>query len=656
MRLLYVRMLLLVALALVQVDVAPDARAATPAAGPSVRVGQLGGAVTAVSAAGQLAVIGEGSALSVVDIGDVANPVRRATLPLADLVSSVQLVGTLAYATVANQAVIVDVQNADSPRVRATLSFGDRLRSVQVVGARLYALTEAGLVSIVDVRDPDRPAVSGALVAASGSIVNLWVEGTRTYMLTDTSRLEIVDLADDAPPLLRSTTYVEYVVFSLHLRVIDGIAYLLAGGVLGFTAGALVLIDVRDAAHPRVRGRLDTQGDVVAVGAVGERAYISTVYQDESTMVAVDIRDLDRPTVLAAFGPSAGAYALVLVGTLLLAASGENGLRLYNTQAVGVAPLAQLPGLGSASVVRQSEGMAYVLSGRRLCIIDVRDPTHPLLRGSVALPDNGTSLQLVGTRAYIGIGSPARSTGGLAVVDVQDGDAPRIRSTVELSGPVKSLVVTSTVAYAAYGYTYLSRIAVIDVSNDDVPTVKTTIGARSYFGDLAVEGQQFYALSFSELRVFDIRTPLLPQSLGAVAMQLTEVGGSPRLQAKHGRVYVAIDKELRIYDVRTPVQPLLVGSVMLPRSAYRALHVTNDTALLSLGDTLAVASVAEAQPPALRGVLGIPHVVFDIDSDGAFVYIATESGGLIVQRIDPALFSRVLLPVIAQRYSGEQHR
>ena len=60
-------------------------------------VGSIGGSVRAVAVEGDYAYLGEGAALTVLDVSDPAQPVRVSRLALPGIVQGIHIVGDYAY-------------------------------------------------------------------------------------------------------------------------------------------------------------------------------------------------------------------------------------------------------------------------------------------------------------------------------------------------------------------------------------------------------------------------------------------------------------------------------------------------------------------------------------------------------------------------------
>ena len=119
----------------------------------------------------------------------------------ADLV---ELQGAYAYAAAGDTLRIVDVSEPTRPAVRGALAVPGRIWSIHPAGARLYLAGGLNGLHIVDVSDPDAPALL-ATHPTAGQALGVTTSGTTALVINLMSGLEIVDVSDGAAPVLVHT-------------------------------------------------------------------------------------------------------------------------------------------------------------------------------------------------------------------------------------------------------------------------------------------------------------------------------------------------------------------------------------------------------------------------------------------------------------------
>lgn len=267
---------------------------------------------------------------------------------------------------------------------------------VAVEGAFAYAAAEDTL-RVVDLSDPARPAVRGALTVP-GQIWSVHPAGNRVYMAGGLDGLHIADVSDpDAPALLAT--------------------YATAGQALGVTTSggnALVInlmtglevVNVEDGAAPTLVHTEETLGYQWGIGGGGTRILVA-----------------DQPTGVHLFDLSTPA-APVLQGVY----AGEQPAQ---------------------SVTAGDDGRAYVvLAGSGVIeILDTSDPANPQLLGSHRPSRPGGRTQRVAVRA----GRMAVPVGedGIEWVDVSDPGAPALAATHDTPGNARDAAIAGDVLAVA---------------------------------------------------------------------------------------------------------------------------------------------------------------------------------------------------------------
>ena len=324
--------------------------------------------------------------------------------------------------------------------------------------------------------------------------------------------------------------------------------------------------------------------------------------------------------------------AFVLLAALFSAwipARAAPPLRVSEADARLDAPPPQFQWLGQAGgsmlAVALQGSLAYVGVGPRLCILDVSQPSQPVMLGQTdPLPDTVENLLVSGGYAYV-----ADTTAGLWVVDVRDpahpvqvardtspkiayslalkgsrlfvGDAggedlwlydisdpvqPRVVWSKHVGGAWVDLLVLGDVLYAAGG-----DLLIFDLSSPDVPAqVGVTpfqTGGGSALISLACAGQFLYAYTRkAELWVLDISSPPAPVKHGMLSLY-RGTDQYENVAAGGGYVYLPYLNTLYQIDVSDPDHPQELRSLGLPSEPAR-LAIANDTAFVADMNSLRV--------------------------------------------------------------------
>ncbi|MCX6679553.1 MAG: hypothetical protein NTX42_04190 [Methanothrix sp.] len=225
-------------------------------------------------------------------------------------------------------------------------------------------------------------------------------------------------------------------------------------------------------------------------------------------------------------GCSRRLLQLALLAMLLLA-TGQGALvkvGSYNTP-------------GFATGVALSGSYAYVADcDSGLKIIDVSNPTSPLLKGSYDTPGYAYGVALSGSYAYVADGDS-----GLQIIDVSNPASPLLKGSYDTPGYAYGVALSGSYAYVADSY---SGLKIIDVSNPDSPLLKGSYDTPGYAYGVALSGSYAYvADSDSGLQIlaegatlqgkawqdlnYDGRQDAGELGLANVAVQLLDSSASP---------------------------------------------------------------------------------------------------------------------------------
>lgn len=301
-------------------------------------------------------------------------------------------------------AYAVDVSNPVGPVVVGRMSAPGGARDLVVdADDNVAATTDAGLCfrNLAEPK-PDAlvrtsPFLSWAACRANGLLYSGYGDSLRIYDLDGAGRWQRLGaVATDDPPAA-IYPHGNFIFCATQFFVLS------YGG---------CLLDVSDPRRPVVKTYFEHECDDVAFAD-------NYMYVSHST---VEVYDLSTQPVIARVGAQeCGAGKIEVDGDL--AYMGVNstefparwGLKIYsvtNPREFQVLGSLALPNEVEALAVR--DGLAYVMTGSELRILDVGDPAVPVLVGSTILDNVATDMLLDGNRAYV---STSR---GIAFLDVSD--------------------------------------------------------------------------------------------------------------------------------------------------------------------------------------------------------------------------------------------
>jgi hypothetical protein len=127
---------------------------------------------------------------------------------------------------------------------------------------------------------------------------------------------------------------------------------------------------------------------------------------------------------------------------------------------------------GIANEVQVVDTVAYLAAGEEgLQIIDVRNPTKPVLRGSYKTPNRATGIHVANNLAYVSNDCDTAQRCQVQIIDVRNPARPLLRGTYPIPGSTSDVEVTGNVGYIL---TSTGELQVVDLRNPAAPKVCTT--------------------------------------------------------------------------------------------------------------------------------------------------------------------------------------
>jgi LVIVD repeat len=177
----------------------------------------------------------------------------------------------------------------------------------------------------------------------------------------------------------------------------------------------------------------------------------------------------DQPTEGPSFTQAGLSFeGLAAAGDLLFAAVHEDGVVVLQNTGASLDLIGTVSGLTNAWGVALQDDLLYVADGPGgLAIVDVADPSAPVLLGSVALdgPAQFVELEPDAGLAYVAAGSA-----GMIVVDVSNPTAPSVVSRSDTPGTTLQISLSGGHAFV----TDWNDVRVFDVADPAAPTLVAT--------------------------------------------------------------------------------------------------------------------------------------------------------------------------------------
>jgi hypothetical protein len=274
---------------------------------------------------------------------------------------------------------------------------------------------------------------------------------------------------------------------------------------------------------------------------------------------------------------------------------------------------------------------AYIGVGPRLIILNIADPTTPIVAGKTPpFPDVINSIAVVGNYVYVADGE-----GGLRIVDVSDPFAPFEAGYYDTAGQTESVAVSGNYAYVA---DLDQGLRVINISNPASP-FETGFYNPSGLGYWAytvkVPGDYAYVGGVDGLHSINVSNPANPTQVGFYEIM---TGSYQGVALVGNYAYVADGTLLRIINITDPVNLIQTASYDPPvsESPY-TVFVAGNYAYLGVGDSgVRLVNVSDPIHPNGAGIYNTPGYAWELAAAGNYAYVADGHGGLrIINVFDP---------------------
>ncbi len=297
-----------------------------------------------------------------------------------------------------------------------------------------------------------------------------------------------------------------------------------------------------------------------------------------------------------------------------------------------------------------SGAFAFVGAGAVLKVVNVSEPTRPIVIASVVLPDVITTVAASHDFAYAWTWSA-----GLRVIDVRDPYNPREVGFLDHEGAsgYVDAVVADRYAFVTFrsiygGATPDSRIRVVDLNDPTEPFEIASYDGE--YGSLTVSGSFLYAVASNDpeggwmLEVIDVSDPEEPVGLGSY--QAPTGDWASDLAGEGSFAYVSTRSGLVVIDATNPAAPTHIATVDMPYN--RSLAVADGFVYAHASSYFDVIDVRKPSKPTRVDFCELPCTYGDVSEMSVFgdhVFVSHGCHGLVVVDVslpsDPQMVGRL---------------
>jgi hypothetical protein len=545
---------------------------------------------SAIDPARNIALIGNGETLQVLDISNRSSLSKMGEVRLEGSAQDIALSGNYAYLVTLSYLIIVDISDPNNPHEVLSIYEGGTVHSIAFSSNRVYLASDNGLY-IYDVSNPNHPIYQGNYPS---EITDVAIWGNYALCvcaywefpehLEKSYGVEVIDISFPAAPTLIGTFELEedYVPREIDVSG-DGHAYV-CQSTDSHETGKVTVIDVAtDPGNPSEAGRYVKSGvDFAGIALSGNYAYL--FQNGPCLLVTLDISNPKSPVYLGECVANCEYGDMGSSGNLLGISHAGGGFSLYDVTRPGY-PFRlgnydtpdTLGGIGNGISARGD--YVYMACGSDgLRVMDVSDPSNPREAGISQERSLSRGLAVSGKYAY-GLDSQS-----LRIFDISSPRSPMRVADLHLPCPeppcnrsdYSGIAVRMPYAYVS-GTNLSTRRAtlmVIDISDPFEPSIVSSYVCAYkavHLGTLALSGNYVYfgVEDYSQgdedrrfgFRVIDVSDPRNPREV-YIGISNILASYSAHVIVRGNYAYLTGDM-LRIFDLSNPAFPSLLVSYAL---------------------------------------------------------------------------------------------
>jgi hypothetical protein len=503
--------------------------------------------------------------------------------PLSETPREVEVSGDFAYVGGSSDLHVVDLAAPGGPARVATLH--ERAMRLDLEPPFLYATGSD--FKVIDVADPLSPKVIGRL-STPGFPGDVVVQGHYAFIFQETYPVHHLLVVDVSDPTVPQIVFNETVPYLADAFVVSG-HYLYALSSITF-----LIFDISNPAQPIVVGSYGGLGFPWDIAVRGDYVFVSGETDWAYGLQVYDASDVTEPRFVTYLGIS-NAFGLDIEGDLAAVTTFAGDLQL----------------------------------------VDIADPTHPVLRAAPAAPASW-DVTLEDGVAYLGVDA--------ALERIHVGDGRWVEPLGSLPSPVA--IDVDIAEQCAYLLDQTAGLRVVKIGNPSNPEEIGSFPIGLPAG-IAVRLPYAYVADGNHgLLTIDVSDPahpslagLIPESI--VATDVALLGKYAVLASPNGLLIVNVSQPSMPRVVAQLVTPALESVVVRGHYAFGAAYTAGFLAF----------DLADPEEPRLVDQIDTPGVAHDVVVDGNLAYVADQSGVAIIDISDPtALAITSIYPTSGDTY------
>jgi hypothetical protein len=459
-----------------------------------------------------------------------------------------------AYVCENDTFVILDLADPENPVTTGLINISLWSRSVNLSGNYAYIGHSTGIITILDVSNPEDPFYITEFFKQGGGIYNIYSSGNYVYLVQQYG-IEVIDVTDPVSPVEAGSFY-------FNNKIYD---FCVSGSSVYVTDynGCLHVVDASDPLRMYEIGRYYVPESTIDICVEGDLAFLAT---EDYGLVILDISD---------------------------------PLSIYATDNYFVSGAALSLDVSSSSSVCLIDNLGY------LYVIDFSDPFSLKESGFLNIEGNGSSIQVSGNYAYIN-----DEDQGLRIIDISNNlnlfeagvfnyENQQNFGGFDVSGDI-----------ACRKDKAKRKITILDFSDLLNPKEIGSIESSNDIYAEKVSGNYLYLSGYSFFQIWDISNPAEPQMLSeSIGADIFDVDGD--------YACLVLREELSILNISDPSSVIELGSLSL-ESGIRDIKISGQYVYLRTSRKFYVINISNPEEPVISVTLDVDSEDFDINGNYAF--------------------------------------
>ena len=392
--------------------------------------------------------------------------------------------------------------------------------------------------------------------------------------------------------------------------------------------GGMAVVDVTDPENPMEVSYCETIDDINCIELDGDYSYIG--YWGEGLLV-LDVSNPFNPIEIACYPEPASIHNVIVVENLAYITSMSGGFTIADiSDPANIVYLSENSfGEGGQSLF-VVDNIAYMSGSNMMRIIDVSDPSNPIIVSNFGLPETPDDFYKDGDLLYV-----ALWLDGLYIYDISDPVNPLQIGNSTTSAI--SVIVSDGIAYTRSMGNVLTNI---DVSNPAHPFFLGSLQTNHSINDyILVDDYILTAYEYYGLKPFNVSDPS-----NIIALPAYEPDWWINGVELSGNYAYVTDKEagLMVLDVSDPANMIQVAFINSIESIY-GIEIAGEYAFIGgWDDELYVVAINDPTNPRIEGQTVLNGRMNYIDEASSLMYVSNNEGMLTIYDITIATNPQII--------------